>query len=87
MSRKHPYRLPNNEWTDNALEYVEAWHALMQPIMDFTDTVMHAYGGRGVSLKSKDGQYRSLHAELPVWFLQAFNKAMEEYNDSDTHQP
>lgn len=55
--------LPNGGVTFDVVEYLEVWHAFLDPLAEKMEMEIHSYGGGEVAF-IQDGDY----CAMPLWF-------------------
>jgi len=70
------YHLPNGGRTNDEDEFEKAWLSLCAPMLEVTNTCLHSFDP-GITMQSKSHPENGL-VNLPVWFLEEFNKSQKE---------
>lgn len=74
------YRKPDGECTSDAEEYVEAWRAMIRPVIEATGLVLCAFDP-DFDLATLDFRY---HVSLPVWFVKRLNRGLAGLPQEET---
>lgn len=66
------YRKPDGEYTSDAEDYVEAWRAMIQPVIEATGLVLRSFDP-DFGLQTPD--FRRT-VSLPAWFVKRLNRGL-----------